>query len=70
MFYSVANIVFFTFVGSCNLLPAIHRGQLPLRECVVAGVCAHGATNLFCRGHCPLSEVSVVRGVAHGELQE
>jgi hypothetical protein len=52
MFYSVANIVFFTFIGSCNLLPAIHRGQLPLRGFAygIPFLLAGGALSRNCYG--------------------
>ena len=49
---------------------AIHRGHLPSPEQSPARGAAHGATNLFRRGHYTLLEGIAEGHLAHGELQE
>ena len=51
-------------------VPAIHRGQYPCVQMLVEGGSAHGATNLFCRGHYYPLQGAVEALAAHGELQE
>ena len=50
-------------------VPAIHRGQYPCGQMLVEGGGAHGATNLFCRGHYHPLQGIVEAGIAHDELQ-
>ena len=51
-------------------VPAIHRGQYPCVQILIEGGRAHGATNLFCRGHYHPLQGIVEALAAHGELQE
>jgi len=65
-----ANFCLKKTFSSSSAVPAIHRGHLPSPEQSPARGAAHGATNLFRRGHYTLLEGIAEGHLAHGELQE